>query len=194
MAQGEILDYTIDVRQIEAFLQRFPVTAPEIVRTNLRAAMDDSLEYTQNQVADRTPVNTGLLRGSIYNEITTLRADVRGVDMAGIVSSSDYEPKVWAMEWGRRPGKMPPVEAIALWVKRRGIAGSYNVKTRKRLGGRQQRDREDLSLAWAIAKHIARYGTKEHLMFEQGFTASLSYIDQTFSHATDDILRHWSTV
>ena len=44
---------------------------------------------------------------------------------------------VYYMIYGRGPGKMPPVEAIAAWVKSRAL---------------------DIS-PWAVAKHIAKYGT-----------------------------------
>lgn len=48
---------------------------------------------------------------------------------------------------GRKAGKMPPVSAIKKWVKIRGIRG---VKKNSSID----------SIAWAIAKKIAREGTK----------------------------------
>lgn len=49
---------------------------------------------------------------------------------------------------GRKAGKMPPVAAILRWVKKRGIKG-----LRKKQSAN--------SLAWAIAKKIAKEGTKQ---------------------------------
>ena len=76
----------------------------------------------------------------------------------------------WWLHFGRKPGKMPPVTPefsrdegggnILDWVKEKRLSGSYSIKTKRRLGGRARREREDLDAAWAIAKKIARDGTK----------------------------------
>ncbi len=200
----EPLQVTVDTRQVEAFLQKFPVSGPEIVRANLRYALDDALEYTTNQVVDRTPVNAGLLRGSIYNEVRAVRADVRGVEVDGLVSSSDTERKVMSMEWGRPPGKLPPIEAIAYWVRRKGLAGTYRIKANargqhQRMGKAVDQKKQDLRVAWAIAISIMRKGTrgypnKDYLMFTRGFEASKEYIVRAFDNAVDNIIHHWETL
>jgi hypothetical protein len=54
------------------------------------------------------------------------------------------------------------VESIMAWIKRKGIkTGIYSVKTRRRLGNKQQKEREDKSLAYAIAKKIFINGIKQ---------------------------------
>ncbi len=194
------LTVDIDLREVDSFLLHFPQSGPEIVRANLRVAMDDALSFTENQVVDNTPVNTSALRGSIYSEIRGIQASpLGGAEATGAVSSSDYELKVWAMESGRAPGKMPPIEAIALWVRRKGLAGTYSVETKKRIGSKSKKAREDLSLAWAIAIRIAK-GTSRHQlmggykMFEKGYNASNEHIVKAFDDAIDNILHHWSSV
>src|SRR3990167_1451516 len=196
---GDPLTLEIDTSQIDRFVQRFPVTGPRIVERELRIGLDDALGYTTAQVVDRTPVNTGILRDSIYDDILGVKADIGGVSLEGIVSSSDYEPKVNAVEFGRKPGRMPPVEAIALWVRRKGLAGTYKVTAGKsgrhaRIGKREKQRKEDLSLAWAIAIRIARFGTKGAFMFEKGLAASESYIVKTMDAAIDRILTAWSGI
>jgi len=191
------LSIEIDTSQVDRFVARFPVSGPRIAERELRIGLDDALGYTMTQVVDRTPVNTGVLRESIYDEITGLRVNIGGVDLEGIVSSSDYEPKVNAVEFGRKPGKMPPVEAIALWVRRKGLAGAYKVTAGKtgrhtRIGKREQQRREDWSLAWAIAIKIKRAGTKGAFMFTKAFEASQSYIVKVMDAAVDRILNAWS--
>jgi hypothetical protein len=48
------------------------------------------------------------------------------------------------------------------WMKRKGIkGGTYSVKTRRRKGNKAQREAEDKSVAYAIAKKILRDGIKE---------------------------------
>jgi hypothetical protein len=54
------------------------------------------------------------------------------------------------------------VLSIMAWMKRKGIkAGTYSVKTRRRLGNKAQKESEDKSLAYAIAKKILRDGIKQ---------------------------------
>ena len=191
------LTLEIDTSQIDRFVQRFPVTGPAIVERELRIGLDDALGYTTAQVVDFTPVNTGVLRDSIYDDILGVKADIGGISLEGIVSSSDYEPKVNAVEFGRKPGRMPPVEAIALWVTRKGLAGTYKITASKtgrhaRIGKREKQRKEDLSLAWAIAIKIGRVGTVGAAMFQKGFEASQAYIVKTVDAAIDRILNAWS--
>ena len=49
---------------------------------------------------------------------------------------------------GRRRGKMPPIENLKQWVLNKGIFGSIN-------------DKQASSIAWAIAKTIAKRGTNK---------------------------------
>ncbi len=52
------------------------------------------------------------------------------------------------------------VLAIAQWVKRKGITGTYSVKTQRRTGGKSTRDTQDMQAAWAIAISILKKGIK----------------------------------
>ena len=192
MPEPNFLDLQIDTRSIDAFIARFPVTAPRVVEQELRAGMNDALEIVLNEVVDRAPVASGIFRESLYSEIVGVKAGIGGVDVEGVVSSSDYEPKVWAIEYGRPPGKMPPIEAIALWVRRKGIAGVFSVKTKKRKGGQAQRQKEDLSAAWAIAINIARHGTKAQKVFEQAGKASERKVIGVFDDVEQRILLRWA--
>ncbi|HEY4723248.1 MAG TPA: hypothetical protein VII92_15445 [Anaerolineae bacterium] len=187
------LTLEIDTSQIDQFVQRFPVTGPRIVERELRIGLDDALGYTVAQVVDVTPVNTGVLRESIYDDILGVKADISGVNLEGIVSSSDYEPKVNAVEFGRKPGRMPPVEAIALWVARKGLTERNPPKRRRvKITKREARRKGILSIAWAVATHIATKGTVGAAMFQKGFEASQAYIVKTMDEAIDRILNAWS--
>jgi len=76
------------------------------------------------------PVHDSLLRNSIYREVD------RDEKRARVGASAEYAA---AVEYGRRPGKMPPVDALRKWAK--DILG-------------------DAGLAFPIAKKIASAGTK----------------------------------
>lgn len=86
----------------------------------------------------------------------------------------------WWLHFGRKPGRMPPVDAILDWVREKHIAGTYAVTGAgkrgypryKRQGSRAQRQMEDISMAWAIAKGIARKGTRPFPFLTTGFRQS----------------------
>ena len=177
-------NFTIDVSQLEAFVKTFGERGAEIVTANLRAGLDDALGYIENQVIDRVPVNNGTLRGSIYTEVFGVSADaIRGVEMNGVVSSSDFEPKVIAMEQGRAAGKYPPLEAIALWVKRKGLA--QDDKAIKRIA---------FLIARAIAMGTAKHQREPFKMFETAAEKSAAYVQQVFDDAVDNVIRQWETL
>ena len=52
------------------------------------------------------------------------------------------------------------VLAIAQWVKRKGITGTYSVKTQKRTGNKATRQSQDMQAAYAIAISILKKGIK----------------------------------
>ena len=89
-------------------------------------------------------------------------------------------PQYWKWaEDGRRPGKMPPVSAIADWVTRRKIA-PYSNKNGKLPSTNQ--------LAFAIAKKIGRDGTTGIHFLEKSVTEAENYFVSKISDAiTEDI-------
>jgi hypothetical protein len=47
---------------------------------------------------------------------------------------------------------------ITQWVKERGIAGTYSVKTKQRTGSKKTQEEQDMAAAWPLAMKIARFG------------------------------------
>ena len=85
----------------------------------------------------------------------------------------------WAND-GRRPGKMPPVNVIADWVRRRNIA-PYALKNGKL-------PTED-QLAFMIANKIGRDGTAGIHFLEKSIDEQKSYWDDKISEAiSNDII------
>lgn len=50
------------------------------------------------------------------------------------------------------------VNAIALWVRRKGIVGTYSIKTQRRTGTKTMQADQDMKAAYAIAISILRNG------------------------------------
>jgi HK97 gp10 family phage protein len=62
---------------------------------------------------------------------------------------------------GRKEGTMKEfIKALTLWVQRKGIVGTYSVKTKRRTGKKAVRQRQNEAAAWAIAISILRNGTR----------------------------------
>lgn len=62
------------------------------------------------------------------------------------------------MLYGRRPGKMPPLEPIQLWMERYNIPGN----------------------PWGVAKKIARYGTKGNNFLPSTLPAVIQSVNLRF--------------
>jgi len=130
----------------------------EQIEQGKRVPMQQSLDVVEQAVAVRTPVNIGALRGSLQ---TTMRG--QGVDLHGIM----FSPLEYAVpvERGRRPGKMPPRDAIRYWVIRKNIADG------------PEADRVAFAIAMAIAKGTSK-GTanKGAHMFRDGWQEASPHI------------------
>ena len=81
---------------------------------------------------------------------------------------------------GTKP-HMPPIESIYQWVKTRRLTGKYSLKTHKRLGSKLTQYKQDMSLAWAIAKKISKKGTLGVKFFEIALKQSWPQIEKEIS-------------
>jgi len=125
-------------------------------------------------------VDTGRLRASIW---PTIKFD--GNIIQGIVGSNlKYAA---AVEYGSKP-HMPPVEPLIGWVRRKGLAGTYSTRTRRRLGNKEDQGQQDRALAWAIAMKIKRVGTKAHPFLEPAYKKNELAIRRRFEHTVEIIV------
>jgi hypothetical protein len=141
----------VEAPDIEALAKQLGV-APQIVERAVSDTMLTSVNFIKGAVVKRTPVNFGLLRAGVDTGVRGRGTSIHGEVFAGGVGLKYGLP----VERGRKPGKMPPVDVIKLWVTRKGIASG---------------DEADQA-AFLIARAIGRRGTKGAHMFERGFKAS----------------------
>ena len=128
--------------------------APGEVDRKMRGAMTETVVMLEGRVAERTPVDLGILRGSIAHDVRGSGVRLRGE----VFSNRDYAP---AVERGRRPGRgFPPREAIERWAARK-------------LG--------DASLWFVVARKIARQGTRGIFMFRNAANASGPAVEAIFA-------------
>lgn len=144
----------------------------EIVSGEIQAAGAD---FTSGARRD-APMDQGALRGSISYYMD---GDLNAV----IVAQKFYAPFI---EFGTKgkykaiPGTeniaaafkgfkggdfMELLRMIVRWVKRKGIAGQYSVKTKRRVGSKINRLAEDYAAAWPIALSILKNGINPHPYF-----------------------------
>ena len=145
---------------------------PDIVSGELETMSQEWVKLAKTDA----PADQGALRGSItYYPAGPMKYE--------IVAQKFYAP---FMEFGTK-GKYQPIpgtEAIAAefkgykggdfmellrmivrWVKRKGITGTYSVKTRRRTGNKVNQIAEDYSAAWPIAMSILKNGVNPHPFF-----------------------------
>lgn len=181
-------EYTIEADRFDEFAAKFAQVGDGTGKIGkmIVKAMIKALDIVGDQIDVRTPVNIGALRGSRSSDMHGTPLHLTGV----ITTPLAYGIVV---ENGRAPGgKMPPVNAILYWVKRKGLAGTFSVKTRRRLGSQATRDKEDLAAAWAIARHIAKNGTKGAFMYRDGVEAARPYVEKLWDDLVDDLLTELS--
>ena len=160
-----LTEYAADWERLAAVAQ------PEFDR-----AMGEALAVLEGEIVGRTPVNTGFLRQSFGS---TQRRTPMGIE-GEVRSIATYAAPV---EFGRLPGRMPPVDAIKYWVRRKlGITG----------------DREARSAAYVIARAIGKRGTfadknpRGAQMVEQGLQAATPYVEKLFGDAVGRIIKRLS--
>lgn len=148
-----------------------PQERADVIRL-ARDAMAEITEMLRREVVTRTPIGaSGNLRGSIFTDI---RGESRG-ELRGVVASR--VPHAGYVEFGRRAGGgIPPWgEGTPLyrWVDRK----------------LESRDGEIESVAFLVARAIARRGIPARRMFARAFEENHGRIEGRIRELLDDIAR-----
>lgn len=167
--------FNVSVKGLNEFKRDIAVAASkikEVVSAEVQAA---GAEFVSGARRD-APVDQGALKGSISYYMD---GDLSAV----IVAQKFYAPFI---EFGTK-GKYTPIPGtediaasfkgykggdfmellrmIVRWVKRKGISGTYSVKSKKRVGSKVNRLAEDYAAAWPIALSILKNGIKAQPFF-----------------------------
>lgn len=160
-------EYTLEINGWDELLERIDEleqgSGPfsQLISNTMQTALD----VLEQEIVTRTPVNTGLLRGSIANAMYGRPPFIEGV----VGTPISYGLPV---ETGRAPGKLPPIDAIEYWLKRKQLAPEGNTR----------------QVAYLIARAIGRRGTKGAFMFRVGFEAARPRIEQLFDQLLDNMV------
>ncbi|MBF9263391.1 HK97 gp10 family phage protein [Acidovorax cattleyae] len=144
-------------------LQRGFAQAPDVTRRELLAAMTEGTLLMEREIKDRLPRVTGMTAASVASD-----AFATPVGVIGTVGSS--QPSATFLELGTRP-HMPPVDALVPWV-------------RAVLGVDRKRER---SVAYLVARKIARRGTKAQRHFAEGAAATEGQVLRRLEDAAGNV-------
>jgi len=152
---------------------RLVKNADRLQRTEIKRINRDTVTAMAHgvkaEVVPRTPIgHTASLAGSIEvgGPFHKGQKYIAEVSSSGVVYA---EP----VEWGRRPGRMPPYRDLIPWVRfkmRQGAFSGPAATGRKRLSAKSEKAAR--SIAYLIARRIGKVGTKGAHMFSMGLKAA----------------------
>ena len=128
----------------QRFQQRL-AAFPRDLEGNMRQAMTASLLMVERDARRNAPQDTRRLGGSITHSITG-----QGAAIVGRVGPSVQYGRF--VEFGRRPGRMPPPQALVGWVRRHS-----ELRFARRTPAREE---ELLRRAFLVARAIGRRGVR----------------------------------
>ena len=140
----------------------------KIAEKHLKGALEGSVKGIQGLTRVNMPVFRGQARNSIDTEVKGVGGVVEGRVFSNIRSPYPY-PLV--IEFGRKPGKMPPPSALRRWVTLvlRPPANKVN------------------GIAFVIARAIGRRGIKAKEPLKKAVEASKVRVGMLFREALDRI-------
>lgn len=134
-------------------------------------------EYKKELIADGKKAS-----GNLINSIKKLEVEVNGTKYIGKISLADY----WKwVEYGRKPGKFPPINKILTWIEQKPIIPRpvNNITPTNK------------QLAFLIGRKIANEGIKPGNQFENSLSAVNSKFNRMLQEALEkDIDGHLSKI
>jgi hypothetical protein len=127
----------------------------------LRKLFTRATEIAENKAKNEAPKDTGSMARNIQSNVSTTKATV------SLPRNLDY---YHVMEYGRKPGgRMPPLDAIAGWLRRKGSNAN----------------------AFVVARSIARRGIKGRFFMRQGFVATQKAMPKLLRKMGDEVGLIW---
>jgi len=166
------LEIRVDLREVKKFAENLNGKGFEIARQEISRTMTTSVAVLDQAIRPRIPEGaTGILRGSAGTEIrgnplSTLTGEFTVAAAYGLPA-----------ERGRKPGRMPPLGPIELWVQRKlSLTG-----------------KEAKQVAFLIARAIGARGTKPGQRFvAEGFDVVAGRITAYWDALPDRLVLRWS--
>jgi HK97 gp10 family phage protein len=143
-------------KELSAELQ---FTGNEIRDGAKRDAPTDEARLKQSiSVAETGPLKFEVVAQTFYAGYLEFGTKTKTVIPAGLES-------VASQLKGPVAGQGTPIDALQAWVKRKGIAGTFSTKTKRRLGSKTTKEQQDRQAAFVIWQKIKKYGIKPRPFF-----------------------------
>jgi HK97 gp10 family phage protein len=176
---------TLDIKGINETLAKFNKLEKN-VKAGIKNEVASSVLNIYSDAKKLAPINIGTLRGSIFKDEVSKSENVF---MFTVGAKASYAPYIefgtggkvsvpsgyadYAMQFkGKTGGKfIDMVKALAEWVSKKGITGTYSVKTQRRTGSMSTQGKQNMSTAYAIAISILRKGLRPQPFLIPAFEA-----------------------
>lgn len=190
---------TFDITGINKLLQDLG-KLDSTIKKNVKDAVNESALKIQSEAKKKAPVNLGTLRNSIYLKESS--DNQKFVYTVG--TNVSYAPYIefgtggkvkveqgyaeYAMKFkGKTGGKfIDMVKALAEWVAKKGITGTYSVKTQRRTGSKSTQNKQNMSAAYAIAISILKKGLRPQAFLIPSFESEKPKLVKKIKEAIKD--------
>ncbi len=166
--------FSLKIQGIDAAIDEYK-NRSENLEADVQGELDAWAIKTSTIAKELAPVDEGHLKQSIHPEFEKNKASVTvNVDYAAYLEFGTRKfaaiyvatlPQDWqtfASQYrGSGGGSFGQfVMELTEWVRRKGISGTYSVKTQRRTGSKISQESEDHEMAYRIALKIVRNGIK----------------------------------
>jgi hypothetical protein len=160
-------------------------------------AMNQAGKLLEDQIkqnlTDNDSIATGDLRGSVSSGEVQISKDAVSIE----VGAGRGLPYAQAVESGSQPHTPPlsitePGQPLYEWVAVKHLAGTYHIRTGRRMGGKARQIDENQQMARAIWAKIRKVGTRPHPYFFPALEQTKEQIVHLFEKATEQILTNSS--
>jgi hypothetical protein len=146
-------------------------------------------DQIKQNLTDNDSIATGDLRGSVSSSDVQVTREAIFVE----VGAGRGLPYARAVEYGTKPHTPPlsitePGQPLYEWVRIKQLAGTYSVRTGRRLGSKAKQIDENRQMARAIWAHIRKFGTKPHPYFAPAIEQTGERIMKLFEEAVEKIV------
>jgi len=149
-----------------------------IARDEYSKTLASAAEGQYREIGRQFAVEDALASGETWKSFQTSPIEVRGDRMQVSLYPTGDRAKVMAfIEFGRRPGKMPPPAAIREWLEAKGWIGKGEEGTHVD------------AIIWSVARGIGEYGIEPKHLLEKAENRYKPNIVRMFEAATRRIAR-----
>lgn len=185
MSRGGDIIMLDGMRDLKVAFQRADKDVEAAAMEEYKKVSQRIIAEAQRNLKDNGSVATGVLRRSGKVQ----QVDDTTLDVGFFGDTNDGY--AFFVEYGRRSGKMPPVDRLEQWLRKktsvaRGMKSAFNSAA---AFGRMTPDAYRTSLAWAIAKGIAKHGTKPHPFFKPAIDKYKGQITKALTRAINKVTR-----